>query len=158
MRNWTASLASRFSSRTAFMTSWMQSLTPLLYHYRHSRFWLSLVVDPCENCYRRTKRQQRCDSYRWTKRRQRRVLLLVEPPRSPLKLENLVVDRLDAFVQVRTLLRIQGLNKALEAPCRHFRLYFPDAFGVQQTFLWYCLLYTSPSPRDKRQSRMPSSA
>ena len=22
----------------------------------------------------------------------------------------------------------------------------------------YCLLYTSPSPRDKRQSRMPSSA
>ena len=27
--------------------------------------------------------------------------------------------------------------------------------GVQ---LYYCLLYTSPSPRDKRQSRMPSSA
>ena len=25
-------------------------------------------------------------------------------------------------------------------------------------FLWLCLLYTSPSPRDKRQSRMPSSA
>ena len=24
--------------------------------------------------------------------------------------------------------------------------------------LTYCLLYTSPSPRDKRQSRMPSSA
>ena len=24
--------------------------------------------------------------------------------------------------------------------------------------LWVCLLYTSPSPRDKRQSRMPSSA
>ena len=23
---------------------------------------------------------------------------------------------------------------------------------------WACLLYTSPSPRDKRQSRMPSSA
>ena len=23
---------------------------------------------------------------------------------------------------------------------------------------WPCLLYTSPSPRDKRQSRMPSSA
>ena len=26
------------------------------------------------------------------------------------------------------------------------------------TQLEYCLLYTSPSPRDKRQSRMPSSA
>ena len=25
-------------------------------------------------------------------------------------------------------------------------------------FDWSCLLYTSPSPRDKRQSRMPSSA
>ena len=24
--------------------------------------------------------------------------------------------------------------------------------------VWGCLLYTSPSPRDKRQSRMPSSA
>ena len=26
------------------------------------------------------------------------------------------------------------------------------------TDIWTCLLYTSPSPRDKRQSRMPSSA
>ena len=26
------------------------------------------------------------------------------------------------------------------------------------TLAWNCLLYTSPSPRDKRQSRMPSSA
>ena len=26
------------------------------------------------------------------------------------------------------------------------------------TGTWCCLLYTSPSPRDKRQSRMPSSA
>ena len=26
------------------------------------------------------------------------------------------------------------------------------------TLLYFCLLYTSPSPRDKRQSRMPSSA
>ena len=30
----------------------------------------------------------------------------------------------------------------------------PVAFGQDET----CLLYTSPSPRDKRQSRMPSSA
>ena len=28
----------------------------------------------------------------------------------------------------------------------------------QSTVGWFCLLYTSPSPRDKRQSRMPSSA
>ena len=31
--------------------------------------------------------------------------------------------------------------------------------GLRPTHLLYtCLLYTSPSPRDKRQSRMPSSA
>ena len=29
---------------------------------------------------------------------------------------------------------------------------------VPQTMNIFCLLYTSPSPRDKRQSRMPSSA
>ena len=33
---------------------------------------------------------------------------------------------------------------------------------IQDSYNWYCnnicLLYTSPSPRDKRQSRMPSSA
>ena len=35
------------------------------------------------------------------------------------------------------------------------------AVGTVVTFklvTWICLLYTSPSPRDKRQSRMPSSA
>ena len=30
--------------------------------------------------------------------------------------------------------------------------------GFGRCRLWLCLLYTSPSPRDKRQSRMPSSA
>ena len=37
-----------------------------------------------------------------------------------------------------------------------------DAVGVQQATLvghsWGCLLYTSPSPRDRTRSRMPSSA
>ena len=32
------------------------------------------------------------------------------------------------------------------------------ASKVEDVFIWGCLLYTSPSPRDKRQSRMPSSA
>ena len=31
-------------------------------------------------------------------------------------------------------------------------------FAKEYEDLKYCLLYTSPSPRDKRQSRMPSSA
>ena len=30
--------------------------------------------------------------------------------------------------------------------------------NFQEIHGWFCLLYTSPSPRDKRQSRMPSSA
>ena len=35
----------------------------------------------------------------------------------------------------------------------------PDGQNPQMTmFLWSCLLYTSPSPRDGRISRMPSSA
>ena len=33
-----------------------------------------------------------------------------------------------------------------------------DGGGDRATVTWTCLLYTSPSPRDKRQSRMPSSA
>ena len=28
----------------------------------------------------------------------------------------------------------------------------------QLLYGWYCLLYTSPSPRDRQKSRMPSSA
>ena len=31
-------------------------------------------------------------------------------------------------------------------------------FSGRPELVWNCLLYTSPSPRDKRQSRMPSSA
>ena len=37
-------------------------------------------------------------------------------------------------------------------------LKFSDAQQKQENQIKACLLYTSPSPRDKRQSRMPSSA
>ena len=43
-----------------------------------------------------------------------------------------------------------ALNQALEQPCRMVL--------IQRSCGYSCLLYTSPSPRDKRQSRMPSSA
>ena len=39
-------------------------------------------------------------------------------------------------------------------PLRHVAQKFPAIGEISQD----CLLYTSPSPRDKRQSRMPSSA
>ena len=29
---------------------------------------------------------------------------------------------------------------------------------MEQEYPWFCLLYTSPSPRDRQKSRMPSSA
>ena len=32
------------------------------------------------------------------------------------------------------------------------------AFDMEMAFMYPCLLYTSPSPRDQRGSRMPSSA
>ena len=35
---------------------------------------------------------------------------------------------------------------------------FPEMAVGQRDLIKTCLLYTSPSPRDKRQSRMPSSA
>ena len=39
-----------------------------------------------------------------------------------------------------------------------FKAWSDLAARVGETFKYTCLLYTSPSPRDKRQSRMPSSA
>ena len=37
-------------------------------------------------------------------------------------------------------------------------LYATEGLNREAVHLTTCLLYTSPSPRDKRQSRMPSSA
>ena len=37
-------------------------------------------------------------------------------------------------------------------------VFLVDEFGTEAHLNTFCLLYTSPSPRDKRQSRMPSSA
>ena len=31
-------------------------------------------------------------------------------------------------------------------------------FKLEEKGKWFCLLYTSPSPRDRQKSRMPSSA
>ena len=44
----------------------------------------------------------------------------------------------------------------LSSPTMHpeSRMYMDEAFDTN----WVCLLYTSPSPRDRQKSRMPSSA
>ena len=36
--------------------------------------------------------------------------------------------------------------------------YFSPFLGIIYIWFYYCLLYTSPSPRDRTRSRMPSSA
>ena len=36
--------------------------------------------------------------------------------------------------------------------------FFYQLKGDMELWLWPCLLYTSPSPRDRQKSRMPSSA
>ena len=50
------------------------------------------------------------------------------------------------------------LNDALVEGMRIVGIDFRDGILFVPEVLQSCLLYTSPSPRDKRQSRMPSSA
>ena len=80
-----------------------------------------------------------------------------------------ILQHLNELVQVRPLIILEKLC-VLSEECgdrklritsdqrddfrRQLTQSVPEVFG----FLDTCLLYTSPSPRDKRQSRMPSSA
>ena len=58
----------------------------------------------------------------------------------------------------KVLARLNRLEReSADAPPVPVELVFTDT-GEQLEIDWRCLLYTSPSPRDKRQSRMPSSA
>ena len=56
------------------------------------------------------------------------------------------------FAVARAAIELDSIEALLERTARDW------AEGVDHGPLWPCLLYTSPSPRDKRQSRMPSSA
>ena len=49
-----------------------------------------------------------------------------------------------------------GISARIADPFK-FELLYMTGYGTVASHLG-CLLYTSPSPRDKRQSRMPSSA
>ena len=80
-------------------------------------------------------------------------------------------------VTVINLFENISLDILLPKPCQYYSLYktktgfegveyscpFDERsmvvrLGFDHTKAYICLLYTSPSPRDKRQSRMPSSA
>ena len=58
---------------------------------------------------------------------------------------------------------IELAEKLVElSPFNNAKVFFgssgSDANDTQIKLFWYCLLYTSPSPRDAESSRMPSSA
>ena len=57
---------------------------------------------------------------------------------------------------LRTLDGSPGVYRMLDAESRV--LYVGKARNLKARVSNYCLLYTSPSPRDQRGSRMPSSA
>ena len=61
------------------------------------------------------------------------------------------------FVSPGALFQLTGFQYALLTFCCLNTLIAYGCFA-EALNLWDCLLYTSPSPRDKRQSRMPSSA
>ena len=65
----------------------------------------------------------------------------------PLYAEDETIEDIDGdgIISLQDIvLRFQGADRTLN----------PQAVGLQDT----CLLYTSPSPRDRQKSRMPSSA
>ena len=60
-----------------------------------------------------------------------------------------VIGIISILIVVSSYFIIQNNNKEDE---KLFDIFLADLYNED------CLLYTSPSPRDKRQSRMPSSA
>ena len=69
-------------------------------------------------------------------------------------------DRGSAIYEVikTMLLKKKNKNKLFFYDCRKEGNEFDYSFFGKSQFLNYCLLYTSPSPRDRQKSRMPSSA
>ena len=61
-------------------------------------------------------------------------------------------DRMDAYQDGRLSVYMEDVVRRLE------RLQKNKSEEEQTSKLFTCLLYTSPSPRDRQKSRMPSSA
>ena len=100
------------------------------------------------------------------------VMLVLDPVQlAAFKVPNFENFALD-FVSLPLTLQFLSLKCALDTYCGALVAHFGSMTGldlpkngsqwpcyaVAPALLWPCLLYTSPSPRDKRQSRMPSSA
>ena len=70
------------------------------------------------------------------------------------KIENIITERgTDSYLGEEVTMEQHMLQTALLAETED-----GSDSAIAGALLHDCLLYTSPSPRDKRQSRMPSSA
>ena len=72
---------------------------------------------------------------------------------SPDQMVEVTLNEPDDFLKVRETLTRIGVASRKEK-----KIYQSCHILHKQGRYYLCLLYTSPSPRDKRQSRMPSSA
>ena len=59
---------------------------------------------------------------------------------------------------IMKMARTMMIHAAIHWPAMAVPVLWPMAVNHACYLYNHCLLYTSPSPRDKRQSRMPSSA
>ena len=66
--------------------------------------------------------------------------------------QNLEMGTLDRYTQQQDIDRMRALEAQMG------QVTSVSQFSDVQPTDWACLLYTSPSPRDQRGSRMPSSA
>ena len=57
-------------------------------------------------------------------------------------------------------LKIEGVTRVFSVPGESFLAALDGLYesGIDNVVCRHCLLYTSPSPRDRTRSRMPSSA
>ena len=79
-------------------------------------------------------------------------LMVRRPPSSTQSRSSAASDVYKRQVVLGRVSARKGWREALDA------LALVVAGGYDVTLDWFCLLYTSPSPRDRTRSRMPSSA
>ena len=64
----------------------------------------------------------------------------------------------ELYKQLRSYVNISKLEPIFSVTQHRDRFYLQDNDGKTIFTISFCLLYTSPSPRDRTRSRMPSSA